>query len=148
MKSFVRSLSALLIAFGVGLLIVILTGGNPWVVLHALVYGAFGTQVNLAGTLIKSVPLLLTGLSVAIAFRAGLFNIGGEGQLYAGALAAAWLGGLGLGLPALLYLPLVLLAAIAAGGFGSIYLGGLTQVAGQAATKKQVEFDGDPTLRA
>ena len=101
---------------GVALVIVLLSGGDPLAVLRALWVGALGSPSNLAGTLVKSVPMLLTGLSVALAFRAGLFNIGGEGQMYAGALAAAWLGGLGLRMPALLYVPLVLLGAAAAGG--------------------------------
>ncbi|HWW60616.1 MAG TPA: ABC transporter permease [Thermoanaerobaculia bacterium] len=53
-----------------------------------LITGSIGSKFALAGTLLKSVPLLLTGLSVAIAFRAGVWNIGGEGQFIAGALAA------------------------------------------------------------
>ncbi len=110
-----RSFQALVLAIGLGLIIVLLSVGDPLAVLEALVHGAFGSRVNLAGTLVKTVPLLLTGLSVALAFRAGLFNIGGEGQLYVGALAAAWLGSLGLRIPAVLCVPLVLGAAAAAG---------------------------------
>ena len=116
MKTFLSSITALLIALGAGLLTAGLTGGDPVLVVQALIHGAFGTEANIAGTLSKSVPLMLTGLSVAIAFRTGLFNIGGEGQLYAGALAAAWLGGLGLDLSPYLYLPIVILAASIAGG--------------------------------
>ncbi len=115
-KSLLPSFYALLFALGLGLGVVLLSGGNPWLVLKTLAYGAFGTKTSLAGTLVKTVPLLLTGLSVALAFRAGLFNIGGEGQLYVGAITAAWLGGLHLNLPAGLYLPLVLGASVVAGG--------------------------------
>ena len=110
-----RSVQALLVAIGIGLDLVLLSGGSPPAVLHALLHGAVGSRVNLASTLVKTVPLLLTGLSVALAFRAGLFNIGGEGQLYVGALSAAWIGGLGLRLPSALYVPLVLGAAVLAG---------------------------------
>ncbi|MCU1229086.1 MAG: putative transporter permease protein [Acidobacteria bacterium] len=53
-----------------------------------LLRGSLGSQFALEGTLLKAVPLLLTGLSVALAFRAGVWNIGGEGQFIAGALAA------------------------------------------------------------
>lgn len=116
MKPVYRSFSALAIALGVGLLIAAFVGADPLLVLQTLAHGAFGTRSNLIGTLIKSVPLMITGLSVAIAFRCGLFNIGGEGQLYAGALAAAWLGTLHLGLPTYLYLPTVIIASVAAGG--------------------------------
>ena len=115
LKPVLQSVQALLLAIGLGLTLVLLSGGDPLAVLEALAYGAAGSRVNLASTLVKTVPLLLTGLSVALAFRAGLFNIGGEGQLYMGALAAAWLGGLDLRMPALLLVPLVLGAAVAAG---------------------------------
>ena len=82
----------LLAAVSVGLVIVWLSGSRPTAVIHALAYGAFGSPANLATTLTRATPLLLTGLSVAVAFRGGLFNIGAEGQLMMGALAAAWLG--------------------------------------------------------
>jgi len=56
--------------------------------LRILVSGSIGSQFAIEGTLLKSVPLLLTGLAVVLAFRAGVWNIGGEGQFIAGALAA------------------------------------------------------------
>ena len=115
LKPVLYSLQAVLLAMALGLTLALLSGGDPLAVLAALFHGAVGTRVNLAGTLVKTVPLSLTGLSVALAFRAGLFNIGGEGQLYVGALAAAWLGSLGLRIPAVLCVPLVLGAAAAAG---------------------------------
>jgi len=107
---------------GIGLAIVTISGGNPLTTMQALVYGAVGTPTNLAGTVVKTVPLLLTGLSVAIAFRAGLFNIGGEGQLYAGAVTAAWIGSIDLGFSAVLHLPFTVSAAIVSGAV----LGGLS----------------------
>jgi len=58
--------------------------------------GAFGSGYNLGMTLFYATPLIFTGLSVAIAFHAGLFNIGAEGQLTLGALAAAAVGAHGL----------------------------------------------------
>ena len=64
--------------------------------------GAFGSRFALSETLTRATPLILTGLAVAVAFRARLFNIGAEGQLYAGALAAVAVGGMhgGIGLAA------------------------------------------------
>jgi ABC-type uncharacterized transport system permease subunit len=81
-----------------------------------LFLGAFGTQKAIIGTLVRATPLIFAGLAVALAFRCGLFNIGVEGQLALGALFAAWVGVNLTGLPAILLLPLTLLAG-ALGGF-------------------------------
>ena len=63
-------------------------GHSPRELLGLLISGSIGSSFALQGTLLKSVPLLLTGLSVVLAFRAGVWNIGGEGQFIVGALAA------------------------------------------------------------
>ncbi len=63
-------------------------GHSPRELLSILISGSLGSRFAIEGTLLKSVPLLLTGLSVALAFRAGVWNIGGEGQFIVGALAA------------------------------------------------------------
>ena len=83
---------AILIAFVIGAVIVLATGNNPLVAYGALLDGAFGSQLAIGRTLLNTTPLIFTGLAVAFAFRAGLFNIGGEGQLYIGAITAASLG--------------------------------------------------------
>ncbi len=96
-------------------LIVALSGGDPAEALVALVVGAFGSAEGVASTLMKATPLMLVGLGVAFALRAGLFNIGGEGQLYVGGGAAAAVGAW-LNLPWAFHLPLTLLAGACAGG--------------------------------
>jgi ABC-type uncharacterized transport system permease subunit len=63
-------------------------GHSPALVLRTLFEGSVGSRFAIDGTLLKTVPLLLTGLSVVIAFRAGAWNIGAEGQFIAGAIAA------------------------------------------------------------
>ena len=80
-----------------------------------LVQGALGSTFALTETLARATPLILTGLAAAVAFRARLWNIGAEGQLYAGALAAVVVGSGALDLPAGLLVPAVVLAAAAAG---------------------------------
>jgi simple sugar transport system permease protein len=80
-----------------------------------LIEGALGSRFALTETLARSTPLILTGLAVAVAFRARLYNIGAEGQLYAGALAAVVLGSGTVSAPQFVLLPLVLLAGAAAG---------------------------------
>lgn len=84
-----------------------------------LLEGGFGSRFALTETLTRATPLILTGLAVAVAFRARLFNIGAEGQFYVGALAAVAVGGLHQGVgfdlpPAVLY-GLMIAAAMAAG---------------------------------
>jgi len=84
-----------------------------------LLEGGFGSTFAWSETLTRATPLILTGLSAAVAFRARLFNIGAEGQLYAGALAAVAVGGLhggeGLALQPWLLFPLMMAAAALAG---------------------------------
>ena len=93
-----------------------LGGYDPVRAAAAMWSGAFGTRDAFVSiTLVRSVPFILTGLAVALAFRAGVWNIGAEGQLYAGAVAAAWVGLEGGALPGWVLVPAVLAAAGAAG---------------------------------
>jgi simple sugar transport system permease protein len=77
--------------------------------------GSFGSEMNLFNTIFYLTPLIFTGVANAVAFKTGLFNIGGEGQFVVGMVAAALVGVIP-GLPAIIHLPLVLIAGIAAGG--------------------------------
>jgi len=95
---------------------ILIAGGHLWKSYFYLFHGALGTRFNLLETFVKASPLLLTGLAVAFAFRAKFWNIGAEGQLLAGALAATALGiSLG-GVPEPLVLPIVIVAGFLAGG--------------------------------
>jgi len=97
-------------------LVVLLVGQDPGQVLALLIKGAFGTRLGLSYTLYYATTFVFTGLAVALAFHAGLFNIGGEGQAMLGgigtALVALWLGDR---LPAWIVLPAMVAAAAAAG---------------------------------
>jgi ABC-type uncharacterized transport system permease subunit len=79
---------AALAAFIVGALMLLALGANPLQAYSALIEGAFGSVNSLADTVVKATPLLFVGVGICIAFRGGVINIGGEGQLVAGALAA------------------------------------------------------------
>jgi simple sugar transport system permease protein len=80
-----------------------------------ILQGALGSVFALTETLARATPLILTGLAAAVAFRAKLWNIGAEGQLYAGALAAVAVGSGALGLSGLLLMPAVVLVGALAG---------------------------------
>ena len=82
---------------------------------QALLVGAFGSGGALSETLVAATVLILTGLAVTVPLRAGLFNIGGEGQVIAGGLAGGYVGFAIEGLPLVVHLPLALLAAMAGG---------------------------------
>ena len=102
-------------ALGAGAIFIAGIGENPVQIYALLFREAFGTGYGLGQTLFRATPLLFTGLAVALAFRAGLFNIGVEGQMYLGGFAAA-LAGAYLKLPAPLLAPAAVLAAAVAGG--------------------------------
>ncbi|HTR78790.1 MAG TPA: ABC transporter permease [Gemmatimonadaceae bacterium] len=105
-------IAGLLIALG---LVLAAAGVDPWSAGAVLWRGAFGSWYALSATLIRATPLILTGLAVAVAFSAGVFNIGAEGQLLVGATAATWVA-LRLGPhTGFLTIPTVLLAGAAAG---------------------------------
>ncbi len=95
--------------------IIRLAGASPVLFAQVLWFGAWGSVYNASETLAQTVPLLLTGLAVALAFRCKLFNIGAEGQLLAGAMAATWIGTHPNLVPTILLLPLVLIAGALAG---------------------------------
>ncbi|MFN4204046.1 MAG: ABC transporter permease [Tabrizicola sp.] len=104
---------ALAATLGVAMALALIAGANPFAVLGQIARGALGSKLAILETLNRATPLIFTGLSVAVAFRAKLWNIGAEAQLYAGAIVAVVLGTGALGSP--LVLPLSALAAMLAG---------------------------------
>ncbi len=112
----------LAVAFGliVGAILIVVSGDNPLVAYGGMVEGALGGSDAIGRTLEKATPLVLGGLAVAFAFKAGLFNIGGQGQLLLGAAFSAWVG-FNFDLPAVIHIP----AALIVGGLAAAVLGGL-----------------------
>lgn len=93
---------------------ILLSGANPLQAYAALAAGAFGDLDSWIETILKTTPLIIAGLGVALAFRGGLFNIGVEGQIFVGSIATV-LVGTKLQAPAIIHLPLTLLAGTLAG---------------------------------
>ena len=116
---------ALLAAMAAGSALILVYGESPAQVWSVLVHRTWGDAYGLGQVLFKATPLVFTGLAVAVAFRAGLFNIGAEGQLVTGSLAtalvAAWLSGA----PAWLALGAALVAGACTGGLAGALPGWL-----------------------
>lgn len=91
-KTLIQSLISITIAIVLGMIIILLVGFNPFEAFAELFKGAFGSKIYIANTISRAVPLIFTGLSVALSARCGMLNIGGEGQLYLGAMAVAIVG--------------------------------------------------------
>ena len=116
-------LLAIFTALVIGGIIIWMAGGNPIQAYAGLFQGAFGSAKALSETAVWATPYILAGLAVALAFRGGLFNIGAEGQLALGAVAAAWVGYalpglLGVTIPAIIHIPLAIGMGIL---FGAIW---------------------------
>ena len=115
MRTIARALAFVLVALAVLAGLLVSTGHAPWPAFSALVTGAFGSPYAVSSTVVRAVPLALAGLSVAVAFRAGLLNIGAEGQLLIGACVATATSALLLDVPRALAIPLILSAGALAG---------------------------------
>jgi len=107
--------SSALAALLVGAVMLAALGADPLTAYHALLSGAFGSSYALGSTAVKAVPLLLVGVGICIAFRANVFNIGGEGQIAMGGLAGTATALALPGLPSPVLIPLVLIAGAAGG---------------------------------
>lgn len=118
---------ASIFAIVIGAVVVMLIGFNPLVVYGSLFSGAFGNLFNLSATLSASVPLIVIGLGIAISFRAGLFNIGADGQYWIGAMASVWVGYHFTTLPGWLHCLFALAAGMIAGGLWGGIIPGLTK---------------------
>ncbi|MCZ7568776.1 MAG: ABC transporter permease [Ardenticatenaceae bacterium] len=108
-----------------GAIVMVAIGADPAAAYRALFTYAFGDSAAITAVLTRAAPLILSGLAVAVAFNAGIYNLGGEGQIYLGAFGAAWVGFSLTGVPALLHIALVLPAAAVAGAVGAFIPGWL-----------------------
>jgi simple sugar transport system permease protein len=121
---FAAALVAVLVGFAISAIVLAAAGYNPIGSFAALFNGAFGKPKYIANVIIKATPILLTGVSVAFAFKTGLFNIGAEGQYILGTTLATIVG-VKLNLPMPLQVPIVLCAGILGGAALGAFVGWL-----------------------
>ena len=115
LRALLIPLLALLAALLAGAIVMLLSGDDPLAAYSGLFQGAFGDGKGWARTIRKTIPLILTGLSVAVAFKVSLFNIGASGQFVIGSIFAVAVGINFEGLPVFIHLPLALTAGIIGG---------------------------------
>jgi len=121
--SFSVPVFAVLAGLAVAGLLILGVGVSPFQAYAAMLKGAFGNAYAIGTSLNKATPLILTGMGVIIAFRGGLFNVGGEGQICMGGFAAAVAGIYITGLPIYIHIPVAFLAAFLAGAIWSMIAG-------------------------
>jgi len=109
-------LLAAVVAFAFGAIMLVALGASPLAGLEAMLDGAFGSGSRIAATAVKATPLILVGAGITIAFRTSVINIGGEGQIIAGALMSTVVALSFPNLPAFILVPLVLFSGAVGGG--------------------------------
>jgi general nucleoside transport system permease protein len=121
---------AVVIALLAGAMFILASGDDPIEAYRALWDGAFGSRRAIGETLAAATPYIFGGLAFAVAFRSGMFNIGIEGQMVMGGLAAGLFAGADLGLPSIVYVPTAMALALIAGGIWGAIAGVLKAVSG------------------
>ncbi|MEM0946096.1 MAG: ABC transporter permease [Pseudomonadota bacterium] len=122
--AFLAPLAAVAVALVLAAGLIAAAGVNPITAYGEMLRGALGSRLSITEMLTRATPLIFTGLAAAVAFRARLWNIGGEGQFFVGALATAWIGH-SLAVPGFIGIPVLMLAGMAAGALllaGPAYL--------------------------
>jgi simple sugar transport system permease protein len=125
LSGLVIPLLSVLVAMIFGGIMIAVQGINPLFAYEVLFKTAFLSLDGIAVTLAKATPLILSGLAVAVCLRAGLFNIGAQGQLISGALASAWAGYNFVGLPMFVHIPLAMLFGATFGALVAFIAGAL-----------------------
>lgn len=105
------------VAFGliIGAILIFATGNNPVEIYSALLRGSCGSLFSISSSIRWTTPLIFTGVAAAIAFKGGVFNMGVEGQMYVGGLAAAIVGITFAGVPGYILIPLMMLTSMVVG---------------------------------
>lgn len=115
-NKFLFTAISIILGLIIGAILLALAGYNPFEAYLAMIVGVFSKPSYVSNTIIKATPLIFTGLSVAFAFRTGLFNIGAEGQFIIGTMTAVWAGLYLNFLPGFIHIPIIIILAIVTSG--------------------------------
>jgi general nucleoside transport system permease protein len=121
--SLTLSILSVLFAFLIGAVLIAFAGLNPWNAYGFMLRGTFGNLYGFGETLTRFVPMALAGMGFSIAYKSGFFNVGGEGQLYMGAIGALLTAVYLQGLPPLLHVTLAMLAGFVFGALWALIAG-------------------------
>ena len=114
--SYLSPIASIILALSAGAILILLTGNDPVFIYRAIFGATFSSKYNFTETIVKAIPLMISGLAVSLAFRMRLWNIGVEGQFYMGAISASGLALFFPNLPITIMLPGMFLAGFLAGG--------------------------------
>ncbi len=120
LKNSIPQIIAVAAAFIIGAIVLVVTGHGPLEAYGTMLIGAFGDIYGIGQTLTQATPILFTALAFLLSFKCGLFNLGAEGQLLIGGFFAAVVGISFNGLPAIIHLPLALLAGVLGGALWAL----------------------------
>lgn len=130
LRNFISSVLALVVAIAISTVIILIVGKDPFSVYSMFLGETLGNPYGIGQVLFRATPLIFTGLTAGICFKAGLFNIGGEGQLLIGAFSTAIAGVVFGDLPSFILVPVCLLAGIIGGGIWGVIPGILKAIFG------------------
>ncbi len=123
LRNAISSLLAVIVAIAISTIIIVVVGKNPFEVYSIFLRETLGNPYGIGQVLFKATPLMFTGFAAGICFKAGLFNIGAEGQLLIGAFCTAIIGYVFAPLPPVILVPLCIIAGIIGGGLWGIIPG-------------------------
>ena len=146
MKKLIFPVVAVVSTLLLGALLILVAGASPVLAVQYFLYGILGSLNGFIEILVKATPLIFLGLGVAVAFRTGFFNIGGEGQLYMGALTAAMVTLLLPGVPGVVRLLLAIVASFVAGGIWAFIPAYLKNRLGISETVNTIMFNYIATM--
>jgi len=140
-REIISTLIIITVTFLIAAALIMVARYDPAAALNSFFRGIFGSIHGMAEIMVRATPLILAGLGVSVAFNTGFFNIGAEGQLYMGAIAVTCVGVLLPPMPAIIHIPLAILAGFLLGGLWAVIPGFLKAKYGVSEVINTIMFN-------